>query len=104
MSYIEELRDAIKRTHGADAKHIGSTPVKEIFNGQLVWDGIVEIFEIVGHAKATRVYAWAHNTDSSEGKKRRQVAVLHIPPVVSPETAVRAAIIQEFRSLEPEES
>lgn len=27
--------------------------------------------------------------------------VLHIPPAVSPETAVRAAIVQEFRSLDP---
>jgi len=27
--------------------------------------------------------------------------VLHIPPVISPQTSVKAAIIQEFRSLEP---
>jgi hypothetical protein len=97
--YIEELKGAIRRLHGAEAKHVGSVAVKEVFNGELVWDGIVEVFDIVGHATANRVYSWAHNADSPEGKKRRQIAVLHIPPVVSPETAVRAAIVQEFRNL-----
>jgi len=99
VSYIEELKDAIRRLHGAEATHVGSVAVKEMFDGTLVWDGIVEVFDIIGHAKASRVYAWAHNADSSEGKKRRQIAVLHIPPVISPETAVRAAIVQEFRNL-----
>jgi hypothetical protein len=28
-------------------------------------------------------------------------SALHIPPVVSPQIAVKAAIVQEFRSLEP---
>ena len=30
--------------------------------------------------------------------------VLHIPPAISPQTAVRAAIVQEFRNLEPKEA
>jgi len=103
MEYIEELRDAIRRLHGVEAKHVGSEQVKETFGGQLVWEGIVEIFDIVGHATATRVYAWAHNVRTSEGDKRRQLTVLHIPPVVSAVDAVRAVIVQEFRSLEPAE-
>jgi hypothetical protein len=32
---------------------------------------------------------------------RRHVTVLHIAPVLSAEAAVKAAIVQEFRSLEP---
>jgi hypothetical protein len=28
---------------------------------------------------------------------KRHVTVLHIPPVVSPKTAVQAAIVQEFK-------
>jgi len=43
--------------------------------------------------------AWAHETDDPD-KPKRHTTVLKISPVVSPETAVRAAIIQEFRDAE----
>jgi hypothetical protein len=98
MSYIQELRDVILRMHGAEAKHIESVPVKETFQGQTVWDGVVEVFDLRGHPKANRAYAWAHDTDNPE-RPKRHVAVLHIPPVISPQTAVRAAIIQEHRGI-----
>ena len=102
MTYLEDLRDVIRRLHGAEATHIESVPVHEKFHGKTVWDGVVEVFDLVGHPKATRVYAWAHETD--EPNTPKHVTVLHLHPVDSPKTAVRAAIIQEFRSLEPEES
>jgi hypothetical protein len=72
-------------------------PIKETFQGKTVWEGIVEVFELVGHPKAPRVYAWAHETDDPN-KPRRHVTVLHIHPVTSPILAVRAAILQEFRA------
>src|SRR5205807_7418775 len=99
MSYIEELRHVIRRLHKAEETHLESVPVKETFQGKTVWDGIVEVFELHGHPKSTHAYAWAHETDSPK-KPTRHVAVLRIPPVVSPETAVRAAIVQEFRLAE----
>jgi len=58
----------------------------------------VEVFELHGHPKAPRVYAWAHDTDDPQ-KPKRHVTVLHIHPVTSPILAVRAAIVQEFRNL-----
>jgi hypothetical protein len=88
--------------HGATATHVESVPVKEVFEGKTIWDGVVEVFDLQGHQKATRAYAWAHKTD--DPKKRRHVAVLHLGPITSPLLAVRAAIVQEFRNLEPEES
>ena len=103
MSYIEELKDTIRRVHGTESTHIESVPVKETHEGKTVWEGIVEIFELHGHPKATHAYAWAHEADEL-GKFKRHVAVLKIPPVVSPETAVRAAIVQEYRNLEPEKN
>ena len=96
MSHIEELRAAIHKLHGAKATHRESGPVKEVFNGETVWDGIVEVFHLEGHPKANTAYAWLH--DAGEGKPTRHVAVLHVPPVVSPLTAVRAFIVQEFRN------
>jgi hypothetical protein len=95
MNYIDELQDVIHKLHGAKATHVESVPVKEVFQGQTIWDGIVEVFDLHNHPKTHRVYAWAHDTDSGD---KRHVTVLHIPPAVSPETAVRAAIIQEFQN------
>ena len=77
-------------------------PVKATFQGKTIWEGIVEVFEIRGHPKAPRVYAWSHETDDPKNP-RRHVTVLHIAPILSAEAAVKAAIVQEFRSLEPTE-
>ena len=54
MSHIEELRDAIHKLHGGEATHATSVPVKEVFNGETVWDGIVEVFHLKGTRKRTR--------------------------------------------------
>jgi hypothetical protein len=96
VTYIEELAEVIHHMHGARATHVESVPVKETHQEQTVWEGIVEVFELHGHPKATHAYAWISET---EKQLKRHVAVLKIPPVVSPITAVRAAIVQEFRNL-----
>jgi len=46
--YIDELREAIHKLHGGTATHTESVPVKEVFNGQTVWDGVVEVFRLDG--------------------------------------------------------
>jgi hypothetical protein len=96
MDSIEELHNIIKCLHGVESKHVESVPVKETFQGKTVWEGIVEVFELIGHPKATRLYAWSHNTDNPK-KPKRHVTVLHIAPITSAEAAVRAHIVQEFR-------
>lgn len=101
MSYLEDLRDVIRRLHGAEATHVESVPVKEVFQGQTVWEGIVEVFDLAGHPTAHRAYAWAHD---GKRPKESSVAVLHIAPITSAAAAVRAALIQEYRNLGTEES
>jgi hypothetical protein len=96
MTHIQELRDVIHHLHGAEAKHVESVPVMEEFQGRTVWDGVVEVFDLKGHPKTHRVYAWMHDT-GDPAKPKRHVTVLHIPPVISPQTAVKAAIVQEFK-------
>jgi len=96
VTYIEELRDVIRRLHDAEATHVESVPVKETHQGQTVWDGIVEVFDLSGHPSAVRVYAWAHDTDDPK-RPRRHVTVLHAHPVKSAQDAVRAFVIQESR-------
>jgi hypothetical protein len=103
MSHIGELQEVIQRLHGAEARHVESVPVKESFQGQTVWEGVVEVFDLIGHSVATRVYAWTHETDDPANPKRH-VIVLHSGPVFSPLTAVRASIVQEFKLGRPEEA
>jgi hypothetical protein len=90
---ISALQKAILDLHGCKATWVESVPVKEVFKGETVWEGVVQVFNIQGHPKATRCYAWSHSLDDS--KKRRFFAVLHQDPINSPEKAVRASIVRE---------
>jgi predicted sulfurtransferase len=93
---IEALAKAVLDLHGGTAKWIESVPVKESFQGETVWDGTVQVFDLIGHPTASRCYAWSHITDEKSGK-RKIFAVLHQAPVDSPQAAVRAAIVTEYR-------
>ncbi|HXE08067.1 MAG TPA: hypothetical protein VN612_09230 [Acidobacteriaceae bacterium] len=68
----------------------------DTWQGQTVWDGVVEVFDLTGHPQTDRVYAWSHETDDPKNPIRH-VTVLHIPPAVSPELAVKTALVQEYR-------
>jgi hypothetical protein len=54
----------------------------------------VEVFALSGHPKAKKAYAWSHR-EGTNGQGERFVAVLEIPPVESPVTAVRASIVAD---------
>jgi hypothetical protein len=92
---IEELRRAIRHLHGCDSRWIESVAVREEFQGKVVWDGEVEVFELLGHPGASKAYAWSHEMLGTT--RRKYVAVLHESPVDSPREAVRAAIVSELR-------
>lgn len=96
MTYIEELQEAIRHLYHAEPIYVETVPVTEVFQGQTVWDGEVEVFDLPDSPDADRVYAWAHETDNVDQPKRT-VTVLHIPPVTSPQKAVQASIIQDYR-------
>lgn len=91
----DELRKAVENMHGGKAELLQSVPVSETFQGNLVWEGVVHVFKLTGHPKATRAYAWSSPIEGSD--KRRFFAVLDIPPIMSPIDAVRAAIVAEQR-------
>jgi hypothetical protein len=93
---IVELRKAVESQHGGTATLAQSVPLRETFEGQPVWEGIVHVFDIEGHPKATRAYAWSSPIEGST--KRRFFAVLHMGPIKSPVDAVRAAILAEHRN------
>ncbi len=97
MSDIAALQDAIHKLHQARATHVKSVPVRETHQGRTVWEGVVEVFRLRGHPMTNRIYGWSYDTDDPKQPKK-YVTVLHIPPVVSPQTAVQAVILQEYKS------
>ena len=86
--YIAKLQEAIRATHGCESRHVATKPVEERFRGEVAWQGRVEVFELTGHPKAKRCYAWGYDDNGTQ----RSTAVLELPPVDSAETAVKVAI------------
>ena len=46
--YIERLQGVIKHLHKCDSTWVESVPVKEVFKGQTIWVGIVEVLDLTG--------------------------------------------------------
>jgi len=90
---IQNIQKAVEKAAECAAVHVESAAVVEIFRGQTMWEGVVEVFELHGHSKAKRAYGWS----DGQGKTARFTAVLEIPPVDSPNTAVRAALVAQAR-------
>jgi hypothetical protein len=101
---IPALQDAIRHMHGCESAFVESVPVVERFvlraeglaRDQIVWEGAVSVFDLIGHPTAKRCYAWsAESYPPPFG--RRFTAVLQEGPVTSPADAVRASIVADWR-------
>jgi hypothetical protein len=90
------LKTSVEQLHHCKATWLESVPVKETFHGQTVWEGIVEVFELIDHPTAKKCYAWSHSVD--ESGKRKFIAVLQEGPVDSPEKAVKVFIVSKFKN------
>jgi hypothetical protein len=93
--YIASLKATFQMLHGCNAEHIETVPVIERFQGKTVWEGEVEVFDLAGHPKAKRGYAWAYDKNAGGSET---VAVLEFPPVISPKTAVKAALVAKLKT------
>ena len=91
----EALKQAVESQHGGKAVLNYVARIREMFGKDLVWTGPVHVFDLEGHPKATRAYAWSAAVDGSD--KRQFYAVLHLGGITSPAEAVRAAIVAEHR-------
>lgn len=93
MKLLKQLQQAIRATHGAESKHLSSTPVREEMNGDVIFDGEVETFALLNHPKAQICYAWGYE----ENGRLQTTCVLGIDPVTNPITAVRAAVVSKAK-------
>jgi hypothetical protein len=86
----------IQHLHKCRATWRESVPVHEVFRGQTVWLGEVELFDLTGHPKAKRACAWGH-LDGAKDERTRFVAVLEIPSVDSAQKAVQVQIVKDIK-------
>ena len=77
--------------HKADPKHVGTVPVEEIFKGQTLWKGDVEVFDLTGHPKAKRCYGWTH------GEPEEFITILELPPVTDAKSAVKVGVSYQIK-------
>ena len=82
------IEAAIRETHECGTSYLGSRKVTHTVRGKVAWEGVVDVFRLVGHPKAKRCYAWQYR----EGDETKTRIILEIAPVVSAETAVKAAL------------
>ncbi len=87
---LSEFAKAIQATHGCGSALRERVEVQEAFEGEPVWEGEVLVFDLIGHPTALTCYAWSVGSEVT--------AVLRKWPVDSPEKAVRASIVEGFRS------
>jgi hypothetical protein len=99
LDNFAELKKAVEVQHEGIATFVQSVPVRETYKGDTVWEGVVHVYDLTGHPRATRAYAWSSPIEGSD--KRRFFAVLHIGAIKSPADAVRAAIVAETRQGTP---
>ena len=81
MTYIEKLREVIHHLHGVVAVHVESVPIKEVYQGKTIWEGVVEVFDITGQRdRAVNEYTQAQRTrDNTQGAQDEVAKFLRQP-------------------------
>ena len=95
---IADIHRAVEQTEKCRARHVHSVPIIEKHEGgQDIWGGVVEVFDLDGHPKAKRAYAWQRK--SEKRADAQYTVVLGIPPVNSANDAVKAAVMAAYKNL-----
>ena len=81
----------INQLHGCDSRHVESVPVQEVFQGETLWTGDVEVFDLTGHPKAKRCYGWTY------GQPEEFITILELPPVTDAQSAVKVGASYQIK-------
>jgi hypothetical protein len=92
-----DLKFAVEQRWNCAAALVQTVPVTAVLDSERTWDVIVHVFQLEGHAKTSRAYAWAGSLKDGSGDGRIYSA-LDIGPIKGPADAVGAAIADELRS------
>jgi len=92
--YIQMLRDAIQQAHHCVSRYAQAVAVKEEVNGQIVWEGKVEVFDLAAHPKARQCYAWSFKDDKG---RLQYVTFLRLAPIETAQAAVKAFLVSHAK-------
>jgi hypothetical protein len=91
--YLSALESAIRMRHKCIPAHQKTVFVRErTADEETVWEGFVEEFELAGHKRAKRCYAWRY---VESGGRSKIISVLGNNFIDSAEKAVQAAIFTD---------
>lgn len=85
--YIQCLRDVIQQTHHCVSRYAQAVSVKEELNGQVLWEGKVEVFDLAAHPTARQCYGWSYKDDKC---RLQYVTFLRLAPTETAQAAVKA--------------
>jgi len=96
---IDNLKLLIERSEKCRAIHVETAVIKERYDNRVIWEGVVETFQLDWHATAKRAYAWVRPQNAGENPEPEYTIVLGLPPVNSAEDAVKVAVVNHLRNL-----
>ena len=97
---IDDLKLLLERNEKCRAKHIESAVIREGIDGNVVWEGVVETFQLEGHPAAKRAYAWVVPKEPTrDSPDPEYVYVLGVAPINSARDAVKVSIVDKLRRL-----
>jgi hypothetical protein len=82
---ILNIKCAVEKSVGGMARHVTSTPVIEIFEDSLMWEGVVETFEVACNPTVKRCYGFAYR----EEENLQYATIAETDDVNSPKMAVK---------------
>ena len=97
-TYIVALQRIVSEIHGCESVHFVTVRVREVIVDRVVWEGDVEVFEVIGHPRAQRCFAWVPH-QASNGEALRFFAVLETSVVRTPLDAIKFARVAHSADL-----
>ena len=90
---ILSIKCAVEKNLGGMARHVTSTAVIEVFEGDLIWEGVVETFEVACNPNVKRCYGFTYREDDSLG----YATIAETDEVNSPKLAVKAFVASRLQ-------
>ena len=90
---ILSIKCAVEKNIGGFARHITSTAVIEVFDGDLIWEGVVETFDVDCNPHVKRCYGFTYREDDSLG----YATIAETDEVNSPKLAVKAFVASRLQ-------
>ena len=90
------FREAIRENFGCDASFVEAVPVTQRFRNELIWEGLVHVYELKSHPTAERCYAWAEMF-AAFWPNQRVYTVLGTDVIDTPLKAVQANLVERYK-------